>query len=430
MSKSLAEFRRPEAAEENQIVFPAACTSEKLFARSERRRSRQGPRRKRSESPLAEKASAFFDKFSVVCYQDLGLPALRELAHDLRRQAQLPQLRPQGGGLVPGQGDEQPAGGLGVEEDLLHGEGHAVELHEGAGVVAVALAGGGEQELVGVVQGLGDHRHPLGVDMAGQLPVQHLVEVAQEAEAGDVGAGVNVVAPGPLRGVLVQGGHGLDRRVHGLRAGLLHPVGGADDAHPQPLGQDQGVAGAAPVVGVDPVRMDNAHDGQAVLHVAVGDGVAPRQDAPGLDDLLRAALHDLPQDVQIHGLREADDVQGGLYLTAHGVDVAEGIGGRDLAEGVGVLHHGWEEVQGLDDGDVVGHLVHGGVVLAVVADEQIFVLRAPGQQAQHPAEDAGAQLGGAPAALTELDLLCHYGISCLCESFIYQCICAFGGLSI
>src|SRR5699024_6739281 len=120
MSKSLAEFRRPEAAEENQIVFPAACTSEKLFARSERRRSRQGPRRKRSESPLAEKASAFFDKFSVVCYQDLGLPALRELAHDLRRQAQLPQLRPQGGGLVPGQGDEQPAGGLGVEEDLLH----------------------------------------------------------------------------------------------------------------------------------------------------------------------------------------------------------------------------------------------------------------------------------------------------------------------
>ena len=41
LSKSLAEFRRPQAAEENQIVFPAACMSEKHFARSERRRDRK-----------------------------------------------------------------------------------------------------------------------------------------------------------------------------------------------------------------------------------------------------------------------------------------------------------------------------------------------------------------------------------------------------
>ena len=61
VKKSLAEFRRPQAAEENEIVFPAACTAEKHFARSERRRTHQGPRRKRSESPLAEKAAAFFD---------------------------------------------------------------------------------------------------------------------------------------------------------------------------------------------------------------------------------------------------------------------------------------------------------------------------------------------------------------------------------
>src|SRR5699024_3511486 len=48
--KSLAEFARnrrqlcchTDAAEENQIVFPAACTSEKHFARSERRIVRHG----------------------------------------------------------------------------------------------------------------------------------------------------------------------------------------------------------------------------------------------------------------------------------------------------------------------------------------------------------------------------------------------------
>ena len=60
--KSLAEFRRPQAAEENEIVFPAACTSEKHFARSERRRTRQGPRRRAERILLlAEKALAFFD---------------------------------------------------------------------------------------------------------------------------------------------------------------------------------------------------------------------------------------------------------------------------------------------------------------------------------------------------------------------------------
>ena len=62
VSKSLAEFRRPEAAEENQIVFPAACTSEKHFARSERRivRHRRTTEAQSGARPL-EKASAFFD---------------------------------------------------------------------------------------------------------------------------------------------------------------------------------------------------------------------------------------------------------------------------------------------------------------------------------------------------------------------------------
>ena len=45
-------------------IFAYAAASEKHFARSERRRTRQGPRRKRSESPLAEKALAFFDSLS------------------------------------------------------------------------------------------------------------------------------------------------------------------------------------------------------------------------------------------------------------------------------------------------------------------------------------------------------------------------------
>src|SRR5699024_5120905 len=82
MLKSLAEFRRPQATEESKIVFPAACTSEKHFARSERRRDRLQRSRgaERSESPLAEKASAFFDRLSPP-----ALPAGAAFCHVFRR---------------------------------------------------------------------------------------------------------------------------------------------------------------------------------------------------------------------------------------------------------------------------------------------------------------------------------------------------------
>ena len=39
-------------------------------------------------------------------------------------------------------------------------------------------------------------------------------------------------------------------------------------------------------------------------------------------------------------------------LAAHGVDVAQGVGSGDLAEHVGVVDDGREEVHGVDDGQV------------------------------------------------------------------------------
>ena len=61
-TKSLAELRRPQAAQKNEIVFPAACTSEKHFAA----RSVAGDAfgipeaRYRAESPLQKSGEATF----------------------------------------------------------------------------------------------------------------------------------------------------------------------------------------------------------------------------------------------------------------------------------------------------------------------------------------------------------------------------------
>ena len=160
------------------------------------------------------------------------------------------------------------------------------------------------------------------------------------------------------------------------------------------------------VVGQNPLGVNHPRHRQAVLHLLVGDGVAPGQGASGLQHLFAAAPENLAQDVQVHLLRKTDDVQRRFHFAPHGVDVAEGVGGGHLPEKVGVVQHGWEEVQGLDDGQVIGEAVHGGVVAGLGANEQIGV-GGPGQLLQHPAQGRRAQLGGASTASAKLQRLTH-----------------------
>ncbi len=60
--------------------------------------------------------------------------------------------------------------------------------------------------------------------------------------------------------------------------------------------------------------------------------------------------------------------QRGDGTSAHGIDVAQRIGGGDLAEGVGIVHHGSEEVHGLDQREVGSDFVDAGVVGVIEAD--------------------------------------------------------------
>ena len=280
-------------------------------------------------------------------------------------------------------------------------------------MVAVSLTGGGKKTVVRCLPRTGQDGHGTGVDPAGQPPAHHLVEMAEEAEPGDVGGGVDGVPAAAFRRGLVQGRHGGHRSVHRAGSGLAHPVGGADEADAQRLGQDELIAGLSGVVGGKAAGVYESGDGQAVLHAGVGDGVPSREDAPRFGHLFRAAAQDLAEDVQVHALREADKVQRGLHLAAHGVDVAEGVCRCDLPEGVGVVHHGREEVHRLHQRDLVGDAVDGSVVPAVIAHQKVRVRLAPGQLFQNMAQHSCAELGGTAAARAEDDfiLLCHQALS-------------------
>ena len=280
-------------------------------------------------------------------------------------------------------------------------------------MVSVALTGGGIKAVVSGLPRTRKDRHSAAVDTAGQPPAHHLVEVAEEAEPGHIRGRVNIIASTYLGGRLVQGRHGGHGGVHGAGGSFAHAVGRADEAHPQRLGEDELVAGLSRIIGSEAAGVHETGDRQAVLHASVGDGVASREDAPRLGHFFCAAAQDLTEDVQIHALREADEIQCSLHLAAHSVNVAESVCRRDLAEGVGVIHHRREEVHRLHQRDVVGDAVDSRIVPAVVANEKVGVFLTPGQLFQNMAQHSRAELGGTAAARAEDDfvLFCHQALS-------------------
>jgi hypothetical protein len=277
-------------------------------------------------------------------------------------------------------------------------------------VVAVALTGSGVQAGICSLPRTGQYRHRMGINDTGEFLPHHLVQMAQEAEPGHIRGGVHLVPARDLCRCFVQGGHGTDCGFHLFRSGFAHPVGGADQPHAKRLGQKKFVARAAGIVGRQAVRVYQACHRQAVLHTGIGNGVPTHQHAPGFGHLFGTAAQDLPQHVQVHALGEADKIQCRFDLTAHGVDIAQGIGRSDLPEGIGVIDHRREEIHRLHQGNILGNAVDGSIVPAVVANQKVGVFFAPGQLFQNAAQYPGTQLGGASAAGAEDNgaLSCHF----------------------
>ena len=171
--------------------------------------------------------------------------------------------------------------------------------------------------------------------------------------ARDVRAGVYPQALRRLRRVAVELSHGVGRRLEVVLSDKLALEGGGQDAGAQGLGDDHRVPLAGAVIGQDLLRMHRAGDTHAVLGFVIGDGVAPRDGTHGLGRLVGASGQDLPRHLQIEAVGETQQIQGKDGLSAHGIDVGDGIGRGDLSEEIGIVHHGWEEVHRLHNGDIV-----------------------------------------------------------------------------
>src|SRR6202035_2656208 len=114
--------------------------------------------------------------------------------------------------------------------------------------------------------------------------------------------------------------------------------------------------------------MDESSDRVPELSFIVANAVAADHGASGLDHLREAAGEDALQNFKISLVGEADQRERGQRAAAHGIDIAEGVGGGDLAESVRVVDDGSEEIDGLHQRLIRRDLIYSGVVGVVEAD--------------------------------------------------------------
>ena len=96
--------------------------------------------------------------------------------------------------------------------------------------------------------------------------------------------------------------------------------------------------------------------------------------AARLHHFREASGQDCLQDAGVPIGGKGDDGQRALGLSAHGVNVAQSVGGRDLSEGVGIVHDWGKEIDGLHQGQLGRNQIHSGVVGLVEANQYIRVL--------------------------------------------------------
>ncbi len=178
------------------------------------------------------------------------------------------------------------------------------------------------------------------------------VAVPHEAKAGDIGDGVNSRAEfaGGGGGVTIESQHALDARA-GITL-ISPPLFDRRRYRPgaEWLRQNENIAWPCAAFGEDTIRVNDAGDGHPVLRLFIAHGVAAGNDCTGLTHLLCAAAQHLGQHFGWHIVGPGSEVNRKQRITAHRIHIREGIGRRNRAELVRIIHHGRKEVGSRYDG--------------------------------------------------------------------------------
>ena len=299
---------------------------------------------------------------------------------------------------------EQAAGGLRVEQQRV------IRVMQGFFLIAQRPAQAGVGRLQRTEDAGGDgfgctfqHRQRIqikfGIDAGG---FGHFDQVAEQAEAGEVGAGACAVGDQAGDGGAVGDLHRFQRGVDPAAARFQLRVRGEQGAGADGFGQNQRVAGPQTALGHHAGQrfVDEAVDGEAQREFAAFAGMAADQRAAGFVEHGYRAGHHLEQgvlDLAFKPRRHRAYGGGGLRDGAHREYIAEGMVGGDAAEYPGVVDEGAEEIDRMHQRLARRHAQHGGIVGRVQADQHIVALDWMHLR-QRARQHTGADLGAATAA--------------------------------
>ena len=279
-----------------------------------------------------------------------------------------------------GTGNEQPATGLRVGEyGLLPGAATVEQLDTATVPGPVARAGAGHQAGQCQLTHAGQHRH-LGIRNAGRQSgaACELQRMPQQAEAGDVGHGMYPVQPtqGDARGI-EPGRRGDHRLVIRLRQPtLLHRR--RIDPHPEPLAEDEDIAGPTGAVRLDPAWVDDADRHQTVNRFPGIDGMPPGDRDTRLTGH-RLATGEYPPDGVVRQAvdRHPDQGKRKQRAPAHRVDVGDRVCRGDPPKFVRVVDDRHEKISGRNDRLALVQPPYRGIVRGLDTHQQIGEV--PGQ---------------------------------------------------
>ncbi|MNV20480.1 hypothetical protein D3C71_1113810 [compost metagenome] len=233
----------------------------------------------------------------------------------------------------------------------------------------------------------------------------------EQAETGDVGHRGHAIELAETATGLVQGAHPVPGQADVGMAQLALFLGRRKDADAQGLGEIEQATGGGGVVALHVALFHQAGDGQAKDRLGCVDGVSACQRDTRCVAHRTATADHFPGDFRRqHVHRPAQDRNRHQGIAAHGVDVADGIGGGNSAEIEGIVDDRHEKVGGRDHTAFFIDGIHRRVVTRGVADPEFRVeILCPAAGQDHFQHLGGnfATASGAVTVLGQANRLAH-----------------------
>jgi hypothetical protein len=140
--------------------------------------------------------------------------------------------------------------------------------------------------------------------------------------------------------------------------------------------------------------MDHPGHGVAEFEFVIADRMSTDDGATRFRHFRETAAQDLFEDFRRTGSGERQDRERGNWPAAHGIHIAERVGGSDLAEKLRIIENGREKIHGLNYGEIVCESIYGCIVAGFKTDDDVRInLR--WKALEHRVENAGAQFRSA-----------------------------------